>query len=200
LTVLTAGLTRYLLIAALLLLAGAGAYALGFWLRPAPELSGTAFDQPVLVSGLELVDHSGATVDLAGDFNGQLTLVFFGFTRCPDVCPFTMARLGRIYQDLGAPADLNVVMLTVDPEHDTPAVLGAYVKSFHPEFIGLTGTTSQVATAARAFFIGYAGSGGAVVHSDAVAVLDRQGRLRYVYGQDAVPNLAADLPRLLRMP
>ena len=99
---------------------------------------------------------------------------------------------------MGEPQDLRVVMVTVDPEHDTPDVVGAYVERFHPSFIGLTGANSQVAEAAKAFFVGYGGAGVNTVHTEYVAVLDRQGRLTYVYGSEAVPSLGRDLPRLLR--
>ena len=177
---------------------GFGAYLLGSWLRPKPAPAGTELNNPVAVTGLELVDHHGAAVDLAADFGGDVTLVFFGFTRCPDVCPLTMARLGKAYVDAGEPDDLSIVMVTVDPEYDTPAVMADYVGRFHPDFVGLTGSNSQVATAARAFFAGYSGSDVQIVHTDAVAVVDRTGMMRYVYSADAVVSIGADLPQLLR--
>jgi len=182
----------------LLVVAGAGAYLLGTSLRPGPEPAGTALQEPVAVSGLTLVDQRGAAFDLAGDLEGDVALVFFGFTRCPDVCPLTMAQLSSAYGAVGEPEDLKVVMVTVDPEHDTPEVVGAYVERFHPAFVGLTGTNAQVAAAAKAFFVGYSGAGVETIHTEYVAVLDRQGRIAYVYGSDAVPSLSRDLPRLLR--
>lgn len=188
---------RLALLFALLAVAAVGAYGLGVLLRPAPEMAGTALTNPVAIEGLALVDHHGAERVLADDFRGEVTLVFFGFTRCPDVCPLTMARLARIYEDLGAPTELQVVMVTVDPEFDTPEVLGRYVTGFHPAFVGLTGTTSDIAAAARAFFVGYAGLGQDIAHTDVVAVLDRGGSLRYVYGQEDVMFLERDLPELL---
>ena len=189
---------RYVYLGAALVVAAVGAYALGVLLRPAPEMAGTALTNPVSVEGLALVDHHGEVATLADDFLGDVTLVFFGFTRCPDVCPLTMARLARIYESLGEPDGLQVVMVTVDPEHDTPEVLGRYVTGYHPDFVGLTGTTSDVAAAARAFFVGYAGLDRDIVHTDVVAVLDRGGSLRFVYGQDDVMFLERDLPDLIR--
>ena len=188
---------KFLMAAVVLVGAGIGAVALGGYLRPKPAPAGTALTNPVDVTGLELVDQHGSTVDLAGDFSGDVTLVFFGFTRCPDVCPFTMARLEKAYVDAGEPGDLKVVMVSVDPEYDTPEVIGAYVGRFHADFVGLTGSNPQVAAAARAFFAGYSGTGPAVAHTDAVAVVDRTGLLRYVYTTDAVVSLGADLPGLL---
>lgn len=189
---------RFVSLVALLVAAGVGAYGLGVLLRPAPEVAGTALTTPVVLEGLALVDHRGVPTLLAEDFRGDVTLVFFGFTRCPDVCPLTMARLARIYEALGEPDGLRMVMVSVDPEYDTPEVLGRYVTGYHPEFVGLTGTSSDVAAAARAFFVGYAGMASDIVHTDVVAVLDRSGALRYVYGQDDVMFLERDLPYLLR--
>lgn len=188
---------RFIAIFALLVVAGVGAYVLGTSLRPQPEPAGTALTEPVPVSGLELVDQHGHTFDLADDLEGDVALVFFGFTRCPDVCPFTMAQLSSVYSELGEPDDLKVVLVTVDPEHDTPEVVGGYVERFDPSFIGLTGTNSQIAAAAKTFFVGYGGAGVDTVHTEYVTVLDRQGRMRYVYGSDVVRSLARDLPNLM---
>lgn len=177
---------------------GAGAYYYWGVARAKPALAGTLLQNPVPVTGLRLVDTAGREVDLADDFAGSVTLVFFGYTRCPDVCPLTMARLTRAYEILGAPAGLKVVMVSVDPGHDTPEVMAEYLSRYHPDFVGLTGTNSQVAEAARAFFVGYVGSGATVAHTDVVGVLDRHGSLRYIYGQDVVVKLGDDIPELLR--
>lgn len=191
---------RRVLSAVLLVAAGVGAYALGTLLRPAPELQGTALQNPPVVGDVELV-HAGrgaVTLREAAD-DAAVTLVFFGFTQCPDVCPITMARLAKIYADLGEPEDVRVVMVTVDPETDTPEVIARYAAGFHPDFVGLGGSNPQIAVAARAFYVGYASIGdGQFTHSEAVAVVDREGRMRYVYGSDRVLRLEADLPELLR--
>lgn len=191
-------IVRYALLALALIGAGIISFKLGERARPPTPVSGSVIQQPVQMTGLQLIDQHGNAVDLAADFAGDLTLVFFGYTRCPDVCPFTLQRLARFKEDLGSPEGLSVVMVTVDPAHDTPEVIGAYVAAFDPSFVGLTGSNSQVAEAARAFYIGFAGSGIEQVHTDVVAVIDRQSRLRYIYSQDAVPKLGEDLPTLLR--
>ena len=177
---------------------GVGAFTLGTSLRPRPALGGTELQNPVKVTGLGLVDTRGEPVDLAGDFGGEVTLVFFGFTRYPDVCPLTMARLTHAYEQLGAPDDLNVVLVTVDPGFDTPEVLAEYMKRYHPDFVGLTGSNSQVAEAARAFFVGFVEGGSTIAHTDVVGVVDRDGYLRYIYGQDVVVRLGEEMPELLR--
>lgn len=160
-------------------------------------LYGTALAEPVQVGEIELTSHWGERVALS-DFRGKLTLVFFGFTNCPDVCPLTLGRLAKVYRDLGEPDDVQVVMVTVDPEHDTPEVLGRYLGQFHERFVGLTGTPAEIAAAARTFFVGYRDLGERnFLHTDSVALLDRQGRMRLVYGQDRVVRLESDLPKIL---
>lgn len=166
--------------------------------RPQAPVAGTELTNPVQISGLQLVDQRGQTVDLADDFDGKVTLVFFGYTRCPDICPLTMARLAQAYEGLTDSSGLKVVMVTVDPGHDTPEVLADYVRRFHPDFVGLTGSNTQIAEAASTFYVGFAGNAPTVAHTDMVAVLDRQGRMRYMYGQEAVIKIAEDLPGLLR--
>jgi protein SCO1 len=193
---------RLRLVASVVLLAaaGAGAYLLGVALAPAPALAGTVLQNPPTVGHHPLVDPTGREVTVVEAAGGaRVTLVFFGFTRCPDVCPITMARLAKVYTDLGEPDDVRVIMITVDPEADTPEIVGRYAAAFHPSFIGLSGSSGQVAVAARAFFVGYADvGGGQFTHTEVVAVVDRQGRLRYVYGNDKVPRLEADLAQLRR--
>lgn len=178
---------------------GAGAFYLGAALRPRPVLAGTALQNPVKVTGFGLLDTAAEPVDLAADFGGSVTLVFFGYTRCPDVCPLTLARLSRAYELLGSRDGLEVVMVSVDPGHDTPEVMAEYMGRFHPSFVGLTGSNSQVAEAARAFYVGFAAGGSTVAHTDVVGVVDRQGYLRYIYAQDVVVRLGEDLPELLRV-
>lgn len=191
---------RAISFAVLLVLAGLGAYAAGIWLRPSPALAGTLLQEPPLVGDLELLAADGRPVTLAevgGD--ARLTLVFFGFTNCPDVCPITMARLAKIYETLADPEDVRVVMITVDPEVDTPEIVGRYAAAFHPAFVGLGGDSGQIAVAARSFYVGYASVGGnQYTHTDVVAVVDDEGLLRGIYGSDDVLMLEVDLPRLLR--
>lgn len=189
-------LTWLSLITAAVVLIASGVYF--FVLRPAAPVAGTELNNPVPVSGLDLVNHRGQVVDLADDFSGDVTLVFFGYTRCPDICPLTMARLAQAYGQLERTDGLKVVMVTVDPGHDTPEVLGDYVQRFHPDFIGLTGSNNQIAEAAKTFFVGYAGEAPTVAHTDMVMVLDRAGNMRYMYGTEAVISIGEDLPGLLR--
>lgn len=180
----------------LLALAGFGVYYLGASLRPAGEYIGTPLDDPPRVTDLTLVHADAGEVSLRS-YEGRYLLMFFGYTRCPDVCPFTLSRLAQLYRDLGEPDDVQVVMVTIDPEHDTPEAVQAYVEGFHPDFLGFSGDQQQIAEAASAFFIGFGRlSETLFTHTDPVALLDKQGRMRLVYGQDRVPAIADDLARI----
>ncbi|MFC6660894.1 SCO family protein [Deinococcus multiflagellatus] len=144
-------------------------------------------------------------------------MVFYGFVRCPDVCPVTLASLKNSYAAL-SPAQqqkVQVQFITVDPEHDTPAVVRAYLARFDPAFTGLTGKAATIDEAARQMFVanvkplpaedhsahtgGQQGSGAdnaqaagagaaqaARLHGDQVSVVDSQGRFVRVYGNAAV--------------
>jgi protein SCO1 len=91
------------------------------------------------------------------DFRGQAVLMFFGYTHCPDVCPFTMAKLGLAMEVLGERSrDVQVLLVTVDPDLDTPERLGDYVRHFHPAFLGLTGSRARLEGITRAYGV-YAG-------------------------------------------
>lgn len=166
-------------------------------LATAPDYAGTALETPTQVSAFDLTAADGQRVTL-DTWQGDVRLVFFGYTRCPDVCPLTLGRLAKVYEDIGKPEDLKVIMITVDPQNDTPRITQDYASSFDPGFIGLGGSSSDIADAARAFFIGYRGiESRDFVHTDSVAVLDREGRMRLIYGQDKVARLSEDLPRIL---
>lgn len=166
-------------------------------LNGSDELYGTVVKSKPLMTDIELSHVAKGRVALA-DWRGQLLLVFFGFSNCPDVCPLTMGRLAKIYQDLGEPEAVQIVMITVDPEHDTPKVIQDYVEGFHSDFIGLSGSNNDIAEAAKAFFVGYAGIDNQnFTHTDSVALLDKKGRMRLVYNQSKVMRLESDLKQIL---
>lgn len=104
------------------------------------------FETPRALPAFELVDHRGQPFT-ADSFRGQWTLVFFGFTYCPDICPTTMAFLSRFMGELeGLPeqADTRVVMVSVDPARDTPERMAEYVPYFNPDFTGVTGDFLEI--------------------------------------------------------
>jgi protein SCO1/2 len=186
----------YSLIAVGLIAAGVFAYSLGRVLGPAAEPIGTALQNPIEVGGVALQASGGRQVTLA-DYDDAVLAVFFGFTRCPDECPLTMARLADAYVELGEPAGLQVIMVTVDPGFDTPELTQSYVEMFHPDFVGLGGSNEQIAEAAAKFFVGYNDSKQGVIHTDTVMLVDRQGRFRQFYSADRLPGFTADLQAIL---
>lgn len=180
-------------------LAGASllAFRAGVALSPPPERVGTVLDQPQPTADLELRSTEGRVAMGEVAARADWTLVFFGFVDCPDVCPMTMSRLADTYRELGEPSDLQVVMVTVDPERDDPVRLERYVNGFHASFMGLGGSNTDVAAAAERFFVGYNGTGEGIAHTEAVALLDAEARLRMVYTQGNLYGLQRDLTSLL---
>jgi len=151
----------------------------------------------------ELTDHNGKTRALA-DFRGKVVVVFFGYTRCPDVCPTTLADLKVAKEQLGEEGKrLQVLFVTVDPERDTRQLLASYVPAFDPSFLGLYGDAAATARVAKEFKVFYQKAPGrtpdgyTVDHTSASYVFDPQGRLRLLVRPGNVPNLVADLKTLL---
>jgi cytochrome oxidase Cu insertion factor (SCO1/SenC/PrrC family) len=118
--------------------------------------SGLPSTGKALVGGpFSLVDHTGRRVT-DKDFSGRYMLVFFGFTYCPDVCPSSLQVMTAALQQLGAKADrLAPILISVDPERDTPAQLAEYVKSFDARLVGLTGTPQEIDAVAKAYRVYY---------------------------------------------
>ena len=154
--------------------------------------------------GLDLPDADGKRRTLA-DFKGKITLVFFGYTQCPDVCPTTMLELAEVKKTLGADgARVQGVFVTVDPERDTAEVLKAYVGAFSPDFVGLRGTAEETKAVAKHFKVFYAKVPGktdgsyTMDHTAGSYVFDAQGKVRLFtrYGSGA-EALAHDLKLLL---
>lgn len=132
-------------------------------------------------------------------------MVFFGFTRCPDVCPTTLAELKAVKDKLGADGErLQVLFVSVDPERDTPELLAKYVPAFDPSFLGLYGDADATARTAKEFRVFYQKVPGSspdnysVDHTAASYVFDPQGRLRLFvkHGQGA-DALVHDIKLLL---
>ncbi|WP_428420180.1 SCO family protein [Methylibium sp.] len=149
-------------------------------------------------------DLDGRPRSLA-DFKGKATVVFFGYTQCPDVCPTTMTELAAVKKQLGADGDkLQAVFITIDPERDTPEILKAYMASFDPSFVALRSTPEQtlaLAKSFKAFFRKVPGkepNSYTMDHTAGAYVYDPQGRLRLFvrYGQP-VDAWVSDLKLLL---
>lgn len=188
---------RSLVVVVVVLVSGVSAYVAGTMLAPRPARIATVLQTPRDASDLALIDGSDRVVTLGSRAaDARWTVVFFGFLACPDVCPLTMARLAEGYRDLGEPNDLQVVMITVDPVSDPPAAVDAYARAFHPDFRGFGGDSAAIAAAAARFFVGYAGEGSTIVHTDALLLVDRDGVFRAVYGSGVTPEVMRELGNL----
>lgn len=152
---------------------------------------------------LELADTLGKPRRLE-EFRGKPVVLFFGFTRCPDVCPTTLAQIAAAVKSLGADADrVQMLFVSVDPERDTPEALGEYVRAFDPRIVALRGDAAATQRVAKEFRIYYEkrpqGATYTVDHSSQAYVLDAQGRLRLLVRHERIgQDLAADLRTLLR--
>lgn len=151
-----------------------------------------------------LVGADGQPVNIA-DYRGQLVVMYFGYTFCPDVCPLTMAKLAEAREQLGDDAeDVQVFMITVDPERDSPQRVQEYVERIDPSFIGLGGSPEQLSEVATKLGIfvqkqpGSEATGYLVDHTSSVLVLDQEGMLRLVMSFDlTAEQVANDLENLL---
>lgn len=152
-----------------------------------------------------LVDQNGRTVTEAS-LKGKPTLIYFGYTYCPDVCPTSLLLMETAIEKLGPDTarKVNLVFITVDPARDTPELLKGYVTNFGPTFIGLTGTAEQVAAATRSYRVYYQkvpGKDGApylMDHSSIVYLLDRNGRFVTHFTHEAKAEaIASGVQRLL---
>jgi protein SCO1 len=176
---------------------------------PAPDFTLDTADGPVSLS----------------DFRGQAVLMFFGYTQCPDVCPFTMAKLRLALETLGDRSDqVQVLLITVDPDMDSPDRLRDYARAFNPSFLGLTGSRAALEEITQVYGV-YAGEappppavddgdrGGhdhaghgahqlpprLIDHTTQVFGIDRRGNYRLLWGSDVTADqIAEDVRQLLR--
>ena len=142
----------------------------------------------------------------ADDYRGKVTILYFGYTHCPDICPATLANLSDMLHGLGAKAnDVRILFVTVDPDRDTLPVLKDYVAAFAPQIDGLRGTDNQLAALARRYRVIYSvtldspGHAYDVMHSNSVFFFDRTGRARLVTTQTQdTKAIAEDVEQLLQ--
>jgi protein SCO1/2 len=145
-----------------------------------PPLAGAAIG-----GDFALTSSTGKTVRW-GDFAGKYRIVYFGYTFCPDICPTDMQRIVQglkllKQKDAAKAAKIVPIFITIDPERDTPEVVGAFAAAFSPDIIGLTGTPAEIAAVAKAFKVYYAkgeaipGGGYLVDHSNVVYLFGPKG-------------------------
>jgi protein SCO1 len=183
-------------VAAIAVAAGATALWMGLSLRPQAQTS-TKIGGP-----FTLVDGTGAQVTEAA-LRGRPTVMYFGYTFCPDVCPTTLTDLTQWMQLLGPDADrLNYVFVTVDPERDTPKVMHEYVSAFDPRIRGFTGTSDQIAKVANEYRIYYKRiptSDGSYVmdHTAILYLMDANGKFAgFIAYQEKTASAVARLKKL----
>lgn len=159
----------------------------------------TVLDTPRALPALSLVDQDGRPWG-TDRFSGRWTLVFFGYTSCPDICPTTLATLVQVRKalaDLPPAEQPRVLLVSVDPERDDPARLAAYVRFFDPSFEGATGDAGNVAAAAAAFGVPYLkvsvpGGGYNMDHGSGLFLVGPDGQL---VAYSSAPHDAAVLAR-----
>lgn len=149
-----------------------------------------------------LKDTEGHTRTLE-DFRGRYVMLFFGFTQCPDVCPTTLARAMEVRQLLSTDANkLQVLLVSIDPERDTPENLRTYIAAFDRSFIALRGDLQTTKTVASEFKIHYskvpAGDSYTMDHTALSYILDPEGRLRLgIRHEQTAQEVADDLRTLM---
>jgi protein SCO1 len=197
--ILLVGLVSFLLV---------GAVAAGVFFFSKPDnFLGTMYAEPYpLAPEIELTRDTGDIFRLS-EMRGNTVLLFFGYTSCPDVCPTTMAELKQALEKLdGEEAkQVRVLFVTVDPERDTPERVQEYVEHFNPDFIGLSGTESELADVWKDYGVfretvkGTSAAGYLVNHTARVTLIDQNGNLRLSYAFDTpVDNIVHDLKLLLK--
>ncbi|MCB0209550.1 MAG: SCO family protein [Anaerolineae bacterium] len=168
------------------------------------SFKGSQLDPPMDLPDFELMTDEGQSFHLS-DTAGELTLVYFGYTFCPDVCPLTMADVKQALTEMEDKDAINVLFVSVDPERDTPEVLSRYLDAFGPEFMGLTDTMDKTQPVLQAFGayaekaeVENSSADYLMNHTARLYLVDTQGDLLLTYPFGFEPeDLRADLEYLL---
>lgn len=172
------------------------------------DKAATVLDQPFEKPDLVLTDTAGKKYDLREQTKGHPTLIYFGYTNCPDVCPLTMSNIAVAKKQLSKAQqdELRIVFVTTDPDRDTSAELGKWLKGIDPQIVGLTGDFSTIQAGARTLGISveppHKDKNGKIVstHGTQVVAFSPKTDAGYVlYGEDAtVDDYTKDLPKLIK--
>lgn len=152
-------------------------------LKVVPNAGPAQQGEAAIGGAFTLTDSNGRTVKDT-DFRGKYMLVYFGFTHCPDICPTTLLMMTNALEQLGRDAkNIVPIFVTLDPERDTQAAVGAYVKNFSPDLIGLTGTPEQITKVADAYKVYFSkvksddsAMGYMIDHSGFIYLMDKDGK------------------------
>ena len=156
---------------------------------------GLLWPEPKHLGPFNVIDHENNPFTLA-DLHNKWSLLFFGFTHCPDICPVTLAVMDKSYRQLERTEDVQFLFVSVDPERDTAARLAQYLGSFNPEFIGLGGSATQIAgltgQVGLAYFVDKSESeeNYLVDHGSSLFLVDPLGRLLRIF---SAPHNAVDI-------
>jgi protein SCO1/2 len=197
--------SRFILAAVLLgglVILGAGVF-LGLTHRDSPRGAAGTLLASAVGGPFRLVDQNGTMVTDA-DLRGKWSLVYFGYTHCPDACPTALNDIAVALDELGPKRGaVRPVFITVDPERDTPDVLKAYVTAFDTPILALTGTPEEIAQAAKSYRVYYAkhpeaGGDYSMDHTSVIYVMDPQGRFTASFTHESSPEeIAERLKKLL---
>ena len=179
-------LTTKIIILLSVVIALISSYILIFVELPNKPLSGqgNSLSESVPIGGeFVLTDQNGNKFS-SEQIKGQLSLIYFGFTYCPDICPTTLTKLSNVITTLGKyNIDILPIFITIDPDRDTPALLKEYLNHFHPKFIGLTGSAADLKYVADLYKVFYTKSQTSdninnymIDHSSFVYLMDKQGK------------------------
>ncbi|MDH6550184.1 protein SCO1/2 [Streptomyces pseudovenezuelae] len=173
------------------------------------DKAATVLDQPFEKPDLVLTDTKGEKYDLRKETNGRPTLIYFGYTHCPDICPLTMNNIAVAKKQLPKSEQdkLTVVFVTTDPARDTAAELGKWLKGIDTGFVGLTGDFATIQASARTLGISIepthkdkkTGKTVSVHGTQVVAFSPKTDKGYVLYGEDAtVDDYTKDLPKLIK--
>lgn len=169
------------------------------------QLRGSVIDPPLDAPNFTLTTMDNERLSLS-QLEGDIVLMFFGFTTCPDVCPTTLAEMKQVYDLLGDKSDhVKMLFITVDPDRDTPVRLKSYVSAFNPKFVGLTGSIEELEKVWKDYGVyreirdENSASGYTVDHSARVYLINSDGHLNitYTFGTP-VNDIEQDIRYLLR--
>jgi protein SCO1/2 len=192
-----------LIIAALIIVS----FMMGLFLfQPRLVSNSASYGNAAIGGAFSLTDQNGKRVT-DQNFKGKYTLVFFGFTSCPDVCPTTLLVITQVMEGLGVEGkNLVPIFISVDAGGDTPAVMKSYLSNFHPSIVGLTGSAVEIKQAADAYHVYYAkiaqpelAKGYTMDHSTLIHFMDKDGHLIsvFTYNNSAKNIIAAIKPYLM---
>jgi protein SCO1/2 len=178
--------------------------AAGFYFFSPHVFHGTVIQSPEPAFDFTLASANG-DVSL-NDYRGKLVLLYFGYTFCPDICPATLANVGQALREISTKTeDVQLIMVSLDPERDTPERLAEYVMHFHPSFIGVTGSKDQLDKITSLYGIFYekakstVNTGYLIDHTATLLVIDREGYLKLIFPFGVTSEqIADDLKYMLR--